>query len=267
MEENFSIKRLQALLLRFWVEKKVNLILLTTIMALTFSLLNIAITTIEIHRIPEKVVIFSIFAKLILFIILLSHLHLAFAKGSGRVNSRHLHLLPTSATEKFVYLILAGFVLPFTFYVSLFEVLNFVFVRLKLSSSFSFQQFLFSEITLFGKHGGVETISLAIKLFIFLLYYLMFHLFVWGLIAFKDYALLKVFALVYISLQIIPFIALQVFNQRYVFNFISTLKRYATDSPEYFRQLSWTMFVLFFGLLSALFYVNYMQFKRKEIKV
>ncbi|MBP6610064.1 MAG: hypothetical protein KA206_03145 [Paludibacter sp.] len=267
MEENFSIQRLQALFLRFWVEKKVNLIVLITIITITFSFLNISITNIEIHRIPEKVAIFSIIAKLILLVVLLSHLHLAFSKGTGRVNSRYLHLVPASNAEKFVYLILAGFVLPFTFYVAIFEALNFVFVMLKLSSTFSFQQFLFAEITLFGKQGGVETISLAIKLSILLLYYLIFHLFVWGLIVFKEHAMVKVFAMWYISLQIIPFVALQIFDQNYMLNFISILKRYASDSPASFSQLSWFLFVIFFTLISGLFYVNYKLFKRKEIKV
>ncbi|MDP3444297.1 MAG: hypothetical protein Q8T08_15675, partial [Ignavibacteria bacterium] len=255
------------LLLSFWAEKKVNLIVMMCSVGLTFSLLNISITNIEIHRIPEKMVFFSILAKLILLIILLINLHLAFAKGTGRVNSRHLHLLPASATEKFVYLILTGFVIPITIYISLFELLNFVFVQLKLSSSFSFQQFLFSEITLFEKQVGVETISVAIKLFILLIYYLKFHMLVWGLIIFKEYALLKVFAIVYFSLQIIPFIAFQVFNQNYVFNYISSLQQYATDSQAGITLFSWILFIVFFSIISMLFYVNYLQFKRKEIKL
>ena len=90
---------------------------------------------------------------------------------------------------------------------------------------------------------------------------------VWGLIIFKEYALLKVFAIVYFSLQIIPFIAFQVFNQNYVFNYISSLQQYATDSQAGITLFSWILFIVFFSIISMLFYVNYLQFKRKEIKL
>jgi len=267
MEENFSIQRLQALLLRFWVEKKGSLIFPVVIIIVVFSLINFTTINMDKHLDGLGNAIFFVLGKWAFLGILVYHLHLVFAKGSGSVKTRLLHLLPASAAEKFTCLMFTGFVLPFVFYYFVFQLLNVVFVFTLSAKSLTFLQFLFSDIGMIGHQAGFAIISLMLKFISLLFYYLMFHLLVCGLIIFKDYAVLKVLGIFYMAYSILGFVVFQVFNAKFLLNFIATAKRYATDSPEYYSELSWSMFVLFFAMLSALFYVNYMQFKRKEIKV
>ena len=185
MEENFSIQRLQALLLRFWVEKKSSLILPTVIIIVVFSLINITTINLDIHHEVHGTAISSIFGKLAFLGMLVYHLHLAFAKGSGSVKTRLLHLLPASAAEKFTCLLITGFVLPFVFYYTVFQLLNSVFVLTMSAQSLTFIHFLFSDIEMIAGQAGFAIISLMLKFFILLFYYLIFHLLVWGLIFFK----------------------------------------------------------------------------------
>ncbi len=267
MEEKFSIKRLQALLFRFWVEKRGSLILPAVIIIFVFSLFNITTINSDIHHDGLGIALTSIFGKWAFLGMLVYHLHLAFAKGSGSTKSRLLHLLPASAAEKFTCLLLTGFVVPFVFYYFVFHFLNGIFVFILSAKSVAFLQFLFSDIEIIGHQAGIYTISLMLKFFSLLFYYLIFHFFVWGLIFFKDYAVLKVFGAFYMAYSIFGFVAFQVFNAKFLLNFIEMAKHYSIDSPASFSQLSWTLFVIFFTLISGLFYVNYKLFKRKEIRV
>jgi len=261
MNENFSIQRLQALLLRFWSEKRINIVVLAGIMLLVFVLFNISMPNIEMARALVKVAFISMFAKYALLIVLIFHFHLAFAKGSGSTKSRLMHLLPASATEKFVYLLLVGFILPLLFYIGLFQLVNFIFVIFKLSSLFSFHQLLFAEFTLIAKQAGFEALSVALKMFTFLVYYLTLQVLILGLILFKDYAVLKVFAFMYLLSSTFSFVALQLFN------LIDWMQQYSIENPNGLVQLSWTLFVILLALLSAFFYVSYLKFKTKEINV
>ena len=266
MEENFSIERLQALVLRFWIEQKINLMILAISMVLVFSLFNFLMPNIEIARALEKVAFMSMFAKYIFFIILIIHLHLAFAKGSGSVKSRQLHLLPASAVEKFVYLLLVGLILPLTFYIAVFECVNIVFALSDTYNLFSFQQFMFAKFTLITKEAGFESIIITLKQFTFLIYYLTLQLLILGLIIFKDYAILKVFAIVYLSVNVFSLVVIQLLNQTLPFDIMSSLQAFSINNPVKLIQLSWLLFVVIFILLSALFYVSYLKFKTKELK-
>ena len=200
MEENFSIQRLQALILRFWVEKKYSLIFPVVIIVIVFSL--ISITTINLNKHHEGLgsVLAIIFGKWVFLGMLVYHLYLAFAKGSGCVKTRLLHLLPASAAEKFICLLLTGFVLPFVFYFTVFQLLNTVFVFTTSAKSLTFLQLMFSDIELMGHQAEFAIISLMLKFFSLLFYYFMFHLLVWGLITFKEYAVLKVFGIFYLAI-------------------------------------------------------------------
>ncbi len=266
MNENFSIQRLQALFLRFWVEKKYSLILPSVIIVIVFSLLNITTINLDKHHDGLSAAMFMILGKWAFLAVLVYHLYQAIAKGSGSAKSRQMHLLPASVAEKFTCLLLTGFVLPFIVYVIVFQLFNAVFVFTMSAKPLTFHQFLFSYIGLFEHPAQLAVISLMLKFISLLFYYLMFHLLVWGLIYFKDYAVLKVLMIFYLTYTSIIFVVFQLFNAKFLLNFMEIAKRYATDSPEYYSQLSWSMFVLFFALLSGLLYVNYMQFKNKEIK-
>jgi len=266
MKENFSIQRLQALLLRFWVEKKGSFVLPLVVIVIVFSLYNIATINLDKHHDGFGAAMFLILGKWAFLAVLVYHLYQAFAKGSGSVKTRLLHLLPASASEKFTCLLLTGFVLPFIVYVMVSQLLNVVFVFTMSAKPLTFHQFLFSYIGLFEHPAQLAVISLMLKFISLLFYYLLFHLLVWGLIYFKDYAVLKVLMIFYLTYTSIIFVVFQLFNAKFLLTSIETVKRYATDSPEYYTQLSWTLFVLIFALLSSLFYVNYMQFKNKQIK-
>jgi|GEM_PF-2574391 len=261
MKENFCIQRLQALLLRFWVEKKGSLILPVVIMVLFFVLLTFPPADDAVKEGFGLTAIF-VLSKLLFMVFMVFHLRLAFAKGSGSVKCKLFHLLPASAAEKFVYLLLVGFVLPLAFYMLILMLL--AALQGTINSVFGF---VFLEVEVFGDRGDMNKISLLLKLFTLLFYYLIFHLLVWGLITFKDYAVLKVLGIFYLAYSIFTFVVFQLFNAKFWIDFIDTAKRYATDSPEYYTQLSWTLFVIFFTLISGLFYVNYKLFKRKEIRV
>jgi hypothetical protein len=264
--ESFNIKRMNALLLRFWVEKKYSLILPVAIITLVFSVINITIINSNIHHNGLGIVFISIFGKWLFLGILVYHLHLSFSKGSGCVKTRHLHLLPASASEKFMSLMLTGFVLPFLFYIIEFYILNIIFTITTSAHSRSFSQFLFADIGVMGGPSGANSIRLLIQLLSLLIYYFIFQLFVWGHIFFKEYAVIKVIGIFYLAYSVFGFVVFQMLDAGFWIEFVEKAKRFATDSPEYYSQLSWTFFVIIFILISGLLYVSYKLFKRKEIK-
>jgi hypothetical protein len=267
MKENFSIQRIQALLLRFWAEKKNYIFVLAGIMVLVFSAFNYSMPNIDMTRAYEKVAIMSMFVKYLLLIVLIFHLHLAFAKGSGSAKSRLMHLLPASAIEKFVYLLLVGFILPLISYIALFQLVNVIFVAINLSTLFPFHQLLFPEFTLIAKQAGFEALSVTIKLFTLLVYYFTLQLLILGLIVFKEYAVLKVFAFMYLSSNMFSFVATLFFNVKHTTQLMNSLQQYSIENPNGLLQLSWILFVVLFTLLSTILFVSYLKFKTKEIKV
>ncbi len=266
MEDNFSWFRLRALLCHFWVEKRKNLIFPVLILVLFFVGFNYM--TIGDVRGPKPEfmsVLLALFAKWTLLAMLIYHIHLAFAKGAGGVKSQLLHLLPASPKEKYIYLMLTSFVIPFVFYMSVFELINTIFVHTTTAHPFSFIQLLFPEMELWNnmKFGQI---MLPYMLMNVLLLYLMFHMLVLGQLVFKNYAVLKVLGIFYVATNFLSLVVLNLFNPDFFGRFVKSIQEYATNNPAGLIQLSWTVFVPAFILLTGLFYVNWLRFKKKEIK-
>jgi uncharacterized membrane protein len=125
---------------------------------------------------------------------------------------------------------------------------------------------LFAEFTLIAKQAGFGAFSVTVKLFTFLVYYFTLQVLIFGLIHFKDYAVLKVFAFIYLSSNIFSFVAFQLFNAKIINQMMNLFQQQSVENPRGLVQLSWTLFVVLLALLSVLFQVSYLKFKTKEIK-
>jgi len=260
MEEKFDIQRLLALCSHFWVEMRGRLIL----PALMAGVLFAAINWLHIQPDTSPIMMFGLLSvgKTGFTVILIYHIHLAFSRKGGQVRSRALYLLPASVVEKFLALLLTAFALPLLFYVGLYAVVNGFFMLLFDATYLSFSEFLFANPV--GEYFG--KIAIAITLYSGLTSYLLLQFLIFGQLYFKKQPILKTVGGLYLAFNLFGLFAFQIGKGPFIVDFFNSIKQYAIDKPDDFVQSAWYLFILFFTLISSLFYVNYLKFKKKEIK-
>lgn len=268
MEEKFSIARLKALLIRFWAEQQQSLKLPLILLTLLFGIITYGLSVRPINQSSlagPEILMLSIMAKWLFLIFMIYHLHIAFAKGSGSVKSPAFFQLPATNLEKYIQLMLTGFIIPFLVYGLIFTIFNGISVLFSGAEFYSFFQFIFAELTFVQMQENSEILSTVIGLGLFLYYYFIFHLLIWGLMTFKNYAIVKVLGILWVGSQLIGF-ALMLFSTSGAMSFMGQLEQYSETHPTEFVQLARIVFILAIALLTTNFYFNYQQFKKKTVK-
>jgi len=104
MEQNFSTQRFQSLFLRYWAEDKIVLLFL---IILSIPLVYFYETS------NGRIQLAGGFITGALSVFIIAFLVLAFKSVDTKKRSAYFLLLPASRIEKFVFLLLVGFILPY----------------------------------------------------------------------------------------------------------------------------------------------------------
>lgn len=116
MNQYFDVKRFGGLITRYWVERKLELMLYTTIFVLAMFALFVS------HLNPENdfpVRTLWSFAMIGFAIFVAWQMHLVFYELNNNKQGSLFVMLPASTIEKYLFLILMGFVLPAAVYVGM----------------------------------------------------------------------------------------------------------------------------------------------------